>query len=44
VYTKEIFPLDFKEYLNFKNLNFSENDLILNKVKYKSEFINFLKW
>ena len=35
VYTKEIFPLDFKEYLKFNNINFSKNDLILNKAKYK---------
>jgi len=44
VYTKEIFPLDFKEYLKFKNIDFSERGLILNISKYKNEFINFLKW
>ena len=44
VYTKEIFPLDFKEYLKFKNIAFSKEDLILNKAKYKFEFTNFLKW
>lgn len=44
VYTIEVFPLDFKEYLNFKNIDFSKNDLILNKSKYKSLFLNFLKW
>ena len=44
VYTKEVFPLSFKEFLKFKNINFSKNDLILNKPKYKHLFSQFLKW
>lgn len=44
VYTKEVFPLNFQEFLRFKNVDFSKNNLILNKPKYKNEFINFLKW
>lgn len=44
VYTKEIFTLDFKDYLKFRNIKFSKNDLILNISKYKFEFTNFLKW
>lgn len=44
VYTKEIFPLDFKEYLIFNNIKYEKNDLILNKSRYKYEFNNFLKW
>lgn len=43
VYTKEIFPLSFKEFLKFKNISFSKNDFILNKSRYKSEFQNFLQ-
>lgn len=44
VYTKEIFPLDFKEYLYFKNIWFDKNKLILEKEKYLHEFMQFLKW
>lgn len=44
VYTKEIFPLNFEEYLYFKNINISKNDLILNYIKYKNYFLEFLKW
>jgi len=44
VYTKEILPLDFKEYLKFKGITYTSNEIILNKAKYKFEFINFLKW
>jgi len=44
VYAKEIFPLNFKEFLKFKNISYLKNDLILNKSKYKNEFQNFLKW
>ena len=44
VYTKEIFPLDFKEYLQFKNIDFSKEDYILHTSKYTAEFTHFLKW
>lgn len=44
VYTKEIFPLDFKEYLTFKGISKSKNDLIIDKSKYKNYFLDFLKW
>lgn len=44
VYSKEIFPLDFKEYLKFNDIWYTKNDLILNKSKYKYEFEKFLKW
>ncbi len=44
VYAKEVFPLDFREYLRFNNIWYTKNDLILNKPKYKHEFEKFLKW
>lgn len=44
VYSKEIFPLDFKEYLKFNNISYTKNDLILNKSKYSHQFEKFLKW
>jgi len=44
VYTKEIFPLNFEEYLRFNNILYNKNDLILNKSKYKHKFNDFLKW
>lgn len=44
IYTKEIYPLDFKEYLDFKNISYSKNDLILDKSKYKNYFLDFLRW
>lgn len=44
VYDKEVFPLDFREYLRFNNIWYTKNDLILNKSKYKHEFEKFLKW
>lgn len=44
VYTKEVFPLDFKEYLFFKNMILDRNDVIVNFPKYKYEFWEFLKW
>lgn len=44
VYSKEIFPLNFLEYLKFNNISYSKNDLIINYSKYKLEFNNFLKW
>lgn len=44
VYSKDVLPLNFEEYLRFKSISISKNDLILNKSKYKSEFQKFLKW
>jgi len=44
VYTKEVFPLNFKEYLKFNNTKSSKNDFLLNKPKYKNKFEQFLKW
>ena len=44
VYTREIFPLDFKEYLFFKNISLERNDWILESQKYRNEFLEFLKW
>jgi predicted AAA+ superfamily ATPase len=44
VYTKEVFPLDFKEYLHFKGLTPSSHDLIVDKAKYKYYFSDFLLW
>ncbi len=40
----KIFPLDFKEYLNFKNIRITGNkDLILNKQKILKQFDNFMQ-
>lgn len=44
VYTKEVYPLNFIEYLRFKEIEFSKNDLVINKGKYIKEFGEFLKW
>lgn len=44
VYTKEIFPLSFKEFLDFKGLDFSKNNILLDKPKYIYEFWEFLRW
>ena len=44
VYSKEIFPLNFKEYLKFNNISYNKKELILNISKYKYEFEKFLKW
>jgi predicted AAA+ superfamily ATPase len=44
VYNKEIFPLNFKEYLKFNNIWYTKNDLILHRSKYRYDFEKFLKW
>ncbi len=44
VYTKEVFPLDFKEYLSFKSISISTNDLIANSELYRAYFLDFLQW
>jgi len=43
VYTKEIFLLNFKEYLSFKNISFNKNNFILERQRYLNKFIEFLK-
>lgn len=43
VYTKEVLPLDFKEYLKFKWINYSNKEIILNKAKFDFHLHNFLK-
>ncbi len=44
VYEKEIFPLDFREFLRFKNIEYNSNDFILSPSKYKKAFLEYLKW
>lgn len=44
VYTKEIFPLDFPEFLSFRDVTYSPNDLIKNTGKYKNLFLEYLAW
>ena len=44
VYSKEIYPLSFKEFLDFKNIGYSKNELIINNPKIEFQFNNFLKW
>ncbi len=44
VYTKEVFPLSFKEFLKFKNIDYLKKDFIENTAKYKKLFLEYMKW
>jgi predicted AAA+ superfamily ATPase len=44
VYTKEILPLTFKEYLYFKNIPTDKHSKIADFAKYKGYFVDFLTW
>jgi len=44
VYTKEIFPLDFREFLSFREMVYTKNDSLKNTGKYKKMFLEYLEW